>query len=271
MVSAMNSMAKLPLSVRELKERQRRWLLEQLKSKGHGSRAALAKHLTIRNDAITRMTNLQAGKEARDITFEELLGMAKFFGSAPPGLEDITKSFQNDSQNTRGDLVDDTVIKPVARHDSATTMSGGEQKVPEIIPGNALIGEVRDFPLYGSAHSGKGAMALSSEPVDYTVRPSTLLKVRDGYGVIYIGDDMSPKYESGYTLMVNPHVPPRLKDGCIFRRPPNEDGSVSFCVKEFVRETSDLWYVKQYSPQKSFALKKSEWPISHVIIGGVFR
>lgn len=270
MVLGMDSLYKTT-NVRKLKERQRLWLLEQLKLRGHGSRSDLAKHLGIRPDAITRMTNHEPGKEARDITFEELLGMNKFFGSPPPGLEEMNKSLQNDSQNTRSDISSDTVIKPVARHESATTMANGEQKVPDVIPGTALIGEVRDFPLYGSAHSGKGAMALTSEPVDLTVRPSTLIRVRDGYGVIYVGDDMSPKYESGYTLMVHPHVPPRLKDGCIFRRPPNEDGSVSFCVREFVRETSELWYVKQYTPQKSFALKKAEWPICHVIIGGVFR
>jgi plasmid maintenance system antidote protein VapI len=85
-----------PLNMQERKERQRGWLLEQLKLKGHGSRSALAKHLGIRNDAVTRMANLEPGKEAQEITFEELLGMAKFFGSSPPGLENVTKSFQND-------------------------------------------------------------------------------------------------------------------------------------------------------------------------------
>jgi transcriptional regulator with XRE-family HTH domain len=186
-------------------------------------------------------------------------------------LGELDPSIGSDMTDTPQNLDVVPIHNSVVRHDSATTMTNGEQKVSEIIPGTALVGEVRDFPLFGSTHSGRGAMVLSSEPVDWTVRPSTLVKVRDGYGLIYINDDMSPKYESGYTLMVNPHVPPRLRDGCIFRRPPASDGSISFCVKEFVRETHDLWYVKQYSPNKSFALKKSEWPICHVIVGGVFR
>lgn len=269
MVKAMNSLDKMNPSTRELKERQRRWLLEQLKLKGHGSRSSLAKHLGIRNDAVTRMTNHELGKEARDITFEELLGMAKFFGEAPPGLQDAP-AFQNGSKDTRTDLTLPADENLVVGHKVATRVANGEQKVPEFIPGTALIGEVRDFPVFGSAQGGKGAMVLTTEPVDWTVRPSSLLKVRDGYGIIIVGESMSPKFENGDTVMVNPHRPPRSGDSCIFRRH-DDDGSVLICIKELVREAHDLWYVRQYNPKKTFTLKKSEWQVCHSVVGALFR
>lgn len=69
-----------------LQDEQRIWLAEQLEKKGRGARGALAAHLGVRNDAITRMTNLDGKKEARDISLEELIGMAEFFAAEPPGL-----------------------------------------------------------------------------------------------------------------------------------------------------------------------------------------
>ena len=88
--------------------------------------------------------------------------------------------------------------------------------------------------------------------------------------MIVTGDSMSPRIESGDTVLVNPHLPPRAGDTCIFRR--HEDhGAVEICIKEYVRQTDDLWYVKQHNPKKSFTLKRTEWQICHVTVGNYFR
>jgi len=76
----------------DLREKQRIWLSEKLAARGHGSRGELAKHLNVRNDAITRMTNVEAGKEIREISLQELMGMAEFFGESPPGLVDMLRT-----------------------------------------------------------------------------------------------------------------------------------------------------------------------------------
>lgn len=73
-------------NMKGLQDEQRIWLTKQLEAKGRGARGALAKHLGIRNDAVTRMTNLDGKKEAREISLSELVGMAEFFGAEPPGL-----------------------------------------------------------------------------------------------------------------------------------------------------------------------------------------
>ena len=69
-----------------LAEEQRRWLVDELAKKGRGARKALAEHLGIRQDAITRMTNDDGRKEVREISVAELNGMAQFFHSIPPVL-----------------------------------------------------------------------------------------------------------------------------------------------------------------------------------------
>lgn len=128
----------------------------------------------------------------------------------------------------------------------------------------------RDLPVFGTAQGGsEGALIMSSEAVDYVVRPAPLLRVRDGYGMIVSGDSMSPKIDSGATALVNPHLPPRNGDLCVFRRH-DDDGTVHALIKEIRRHTDDTWYVRQYNPRKDFTLKRAEWQVCHVVIGSYF-
>lgn len=60
------------------------WLRRHLAARGRGANRALASHLGVRPDAITRMVADQAGKEARAVSAEELLLMAEFFGEDAP-------------------------------------------------------------------------------------------------------------------------------------------------------------------------------------------
>lgn len=156
----------------------------------------------------------------------------------------------------------------IAGNPRRSTLPVNQQNAPEI-PGAQLVGD-RDLPVFGTAQGGKGAVVISSDPVDWVLRPDSLLRVREGYGMIVTGDSMSPRIESGDTVLVNPHLPPRARDVCIFRK--HEDhGSVEICVKEFVRQTDDLWYVMQHNPKKSFTLKRAEWQVCHVTVGNYFR
>jgi SOS-response transcriptional repressor LexA len=131
-----------------------------------------------------------------------------------------------------------------------------------------LLGD-RDLPVFGTAQGGAGALIVTDMAVDYVVRPAPLLRVRDGYGMIVAGDSMSPKIENGDTVLVNPHLPPRNGDTCIFRCH-QEDGTVLAIVKKLRRSTDDTWYVSQHNPPKDFTLKRSEWQVCHVTVGSYF-
>jgi phage repressor protein C with HTH and peptisase S24 domain len=157
----------------------------------------------------------------------------------------------------------------IAADENSRTLSGVKYNAPDITPGAELIGE-RDLPVFGTAQGGRGAVVLTNEAVDWVLRPDSLLRVKDGYGVIITGDSMSPEHKSGSTALVNPHIPRRSGDTCIFRNHA-DDGGVVMCIKELVRETDDLWFVKQHNPKKSFTLKKSEWQVAHVTVGNYFR
>lgn len=131
-----------------------------------------------------------------------------------------------------------------------------------------ILGD-RDLPVFGTAQGGSGALIVTDQAVDYVVRPAPLLRVRDGYGMIVTGDSMSPKVESGDTLLVNPHLPARSGDTCIFRSH-QDDGTVLAIVKKLRRFTDETWFVSQHNPARDFQLKRSEWQICHVTVGSYF-
>ncbi len=133
-----------------------------------------------------------------------------------------------------------------------------------------LFGDRDDLPVFGTAQGGgSGALIVTNEAVDYVVRPAPLLRVRDGYGMIVSGDSMSPKFENGSTALVNPHLPWRTGDTCVFRKH-QDDGTVVAMIKQLRRYTDDAWYVRQFNPRRDFTLKRSEWQVCHVTVGSYF-
>ena len=165
-----------------------------------------------------------------------------------------------------------TVVIPASESNEAIADQTTKVKLPldrhqeaTIKPGADLFGDA-DLPVFGTAQGGRGALIVTDRAVDWVVRPAPLLRVRDGYGMIVTGDSMDPAAKSGSTALVNPHLPPRPGDVCIFRSHA-DDGDVTVCIKELVRFTDDAWYVKQYNPAKSLILKRSEWQVCHVTVG----
>ncbi len=145
----------------------------------------------------------------------------------------------------------------------------GQNPLDSPLPIAALLGHA-DLPVFGTASGGQGgALIMSGEAVDYVVRPAPLLRVKDGYGMIVTGDSMSPQHENGSTALVNPHLPPRSGDTCVFRSH-HDDGTVLAIIKKLRRFTDETWFVSQFSPKKDYQLKRSEWQICHVTVGNYF-
>jgi DNA-binding XRE family transcriptional regulator len=138
-----------------------------------------------------------------------------------------------------------------------------------LLPGRQLMGE-KDLPVHASAQGGKGALVISSEPVDWAGRPEPLARVKDGYGIIVSENSMSPEFESGDIALVHPHKPPITGRTCVFYAE-RDDGTVEACIKRLRKETADAWHVTQFNPpdgeKRDYVLKKAEWQKCHVTVG----
>ena len=167
------------------------------------------------------------------------------------------RNYAKQAGHTSESLVDRAAMQPQREHEAQKT-----------IPSATLFGSM-DLPVFGTAQGGDGALIITDRAVDYVARPSVLLRVADGYGMIVTGDSMDPVLKTGSTALINPHLPPRVGDLCLFRCH-KDDGSSFAAVKEYRGETETHWKARQYNPPKDFTFKKSEWQDRHRVVGTYF-
>jgi transcriptional regulator with XRE-family HTH domain len=138
------------------------------------------------------------------------------------------------------------------------------------MPAHKLISADRDLPVYATVTQGdNGLQVLSSDPVEYVARPAPLARVRDAYGVIVADDSMAPEVESGDIALINPHMPARAGDTCVFRSA-GQDGAQRSCIKRVRKLMDKDWHVTEWSGEhgrRDFMLKRADWPVAHVTIG----
>ena len=141
-----------------------------------------------------------------------------------------------------------------------------------VIPGIELVGD-RDFPIHASAEGGQGQIIVSTDAVDFMPRPAPLAHVKGAYGLYITGESMVPEFEPGDIAMVNPHLPLVNDVTCIFYG--ERDGTPRATIKRLVRQTPEVWHVKQWNPPEGmkaqFTLGKSEWPTCHRTLGKYSR
>lgn len=170
------------------------------------------------------------------------------------------RSYEKKAAGSRESLIDQTSHLPQSQ--PASPM--------RVVPNSDLFGTVVDLPVFGTAQGGQdGALIVSELAVDWVARPTVLLRVRDGYGMIVSGDSMSPEHKAGSIALVNPHLPARVGDSCIFRNRA-EDGTSMAMIKEYRGQTETHWKVRQHTPPKDFQIKKSDWQVVHRTIGSYF-
>lgn len=141
-----------------------------------------------------------------------------------------------------------------------------EQEETVIVPGSQLFGE-SDIPVYASVEAGDGTLVYSSpDPIRMIRRPAPLIGIRGGFGVLVAGDSMIKRAFPGDTVLINPHLPPRPDDLCLFYS--DEDGEFRATLKEYRSQTADVWHVMRYKPkEKLYSLSKKDWPKCLVVVG----
>lgn len=141
------------------------------------------------------------------------------------------------------------------------------QEAPPDFERNVL--GAKDFPIYAAVEGGPGEIIRSVTAVDWQPRPSRVEHVKEAYGLIVIGESMSPEFEQGEIAIVNPKLPPVGRQPCIFYT--ELHGEARATIKRFLRQTGTEWVVYQHNPPRGgsheFRLPKKEWAICHRVVG----
>jgi len=84
----------------------------------------------------------------------------------------------------------------------------------------------------------------------------------DPYALYMVGRSMSPRYEPGWLLHINPGRPPISgRDIVIYKR------NSEVLIKQFVERTSTELVLKQLNPEETLRLPLSDVAEFHLIVG----
>ncbi|WP_264045589.1 helix-turn-helix domain-containing protein [Methylobacterium flocculans] len=110
----------------------------------------------------------------------------------------------------------------------------------------------RNVPVYGTGSGGNGGdFRLNGQTIDHAPRPPGIENRRDVYVVYVIGDSVSPKYEDGDPIYVDPHRRPQPRDYVLVELHPANDGTPGDAfVKRLVKRTATKIVVEQHTPAK---------------------
>lgn len=139
-----------------------------------------------------------------------------------------------------------------------------------VLPPSVELMTERDLPVYSSAEGGNGAMILSVDPIEYVGRPTPLVKVRDGYGLIIVGESMQPQLWPGDLALIHPHLPATPGSAYVFY---SDDGHGvrTAVVKWLLRVSAADYTVRQWNPPEGeaaeFRLDRARWTKCHRVIG----
>ncbi len=124
-------------------------------------------------------------------------------------------------------------------------------------------GLARDLPIRGHTKAGKeGFFIDQGETWGFAMRPETLRGVAEAYAVRVHDDSMSPRYEPGTVLLVDPFRAPKPGDNVIIQL---TDGQAF--VKVLQRRAAGIVACGQFNPKKTIEYKQSRVKSVHLVVG----
>lgn len=150
----------------------------------------------------------------------------------------------------------------------------GESRSPVATPSRAPGQGTRDLPVMGTAIRGsagqaEGTFLMNGEIQDYVERPPSLHGVASAYAVYVSETSMVPRYYPGETLHVHPGRAVVRGDDTfvVVQLRPDAEGEASRAlVKQFVQQTADALYLRQFNPAVELAFPLDQVECLHLII-----
>lgn len=107
------------------------------------------------------------------------------------------------------------------------------------------------IPLFGQGSAGKdGEFPWNGERIQDVIAPPLLNGVRGAYAVLVAGDSMEPKYRSGDTVYVHPHLPARRGNFVVVQIHGDEGEPPLGYIKRFVSLDLRILKLEQLNPRK---------------------
>jgi transcriptional regulator with XRE-family HTH domain len=203
------------------------WLKEGLKRSGKTQRG-LAKALGIDPSNASRLVS---GK--RRLKIEEIDVVLDYFGSGPDAIDLRAEGMAEDAPFNWPDF--------------------GKRE--------------RDLEVRGVALGGnEGTFLYNGEVVDYVPRASGLVGSPNAFALYVIGDSMSPRYEPGDMIFIDPDRTVRAGDDVVVEIAGNNGEPEGCYIKRLIRRTSKHIVLKQFNPNRELSFKNDKLLAVHRIL-----
>ena len=125
----------------------------------------------------------------------------------------------------------------------------------------------RDLEVRGVALGGNdGTFIYNGEIVDYVPRATGLAESPNAFALYVIGDSMSPRFEPGDMIFIDPGRTVRAGDDVVVEIA-DRNGEPEGCyIKRLIRRTSRRIVLKQFNPNRELSFKNEEVLAVHRIL-----
>ncbi|ACK82490.1 LexA family transcriptional regulator [Methylorubrum extorquens] len=108
----------------------------------------------------------------------------------------------------------------------------------------------RNVPVYGTGSGGDGGdFSFNGQLIDHAPRPPGIANRKDVYVVYLVGDSISPAYEDGTPIYVDPHRRPQPRDYVVVELRGERDGEPGPAfVKRLVARGAGKLRLEQHNP-----------------------
>lgn len=125
----------------------------------------------------------------------------------------------------------------------------------------------RDLPLMGTANgSDDGAIKYFEGELDYVRRPPGLMGRREAYALNIEGMSMSPKYEPGEMVTVDPRKPVLIRDYVVIQTQDGPHAPITAYIKRLVSIATDKVTVEQFNPPKRIEFERRTVKAIHKVL-----
>lgn len=147
----------------------------------------------------------------------------------------------------------------------------GGNEIPELpnasFPKKIVASGIK-IPVYGQAVGGvDGEFIMNGSLLYEVLAPPNLTETSGAYAVVVSGDSMSPRYEDGETVFVDPKRRPKRGDYVIAQVRMEEDGPLLAYVKRFARHNAEELVLSQFNPAKELRFFSENVHSVHVVVG----
>ena len=198
-------------------------------------------------------------------------GLAKAMGTTGPRVSEMLAGGRRIQEHEWQPMADylEWTVEQLHRIDR----TGSIDKTDQIRPVAMQEGPI-DLPLWACEplHEG-GGFRITPKEQDVVERPSRLRFSAFAFAFWIFGSELTPAFEAGDTVIIDPSRPVSPGNDCLFVRGYQQGSEEPFegIVRRLLREEPDSWVVRLYDNTDEIQLSKADWDRALFIYGKYSR